>query len=164
MSIPHNKKNEDVWWSGGCSHSKRRSVGRRSLKWLARRVDSWFLTQACLVAHASQGARGKELSDGSSCTHGFAHTAEAWKRSRPVIGLTGHMVNINVSEKHGRKKEKRRDTPVTQTGRGYLWPLQRSPHLTDRSVFSCLSAQYRPDGSNLNRLGLVTKLVNIALK
>lgn len=66
----------------------------------------------------------------------FAHTAEVLKWSAPVIGLTGHMVNINVS-----KQERKRKEDINATGPDWLavpltnW-IQRLPSLTEWPLLS----------------------------
>ena len=91
-------------WNVVCSRLKRCFVGQCLLKCLAQLVDSCFLTQACVVAHPSQGT-GESTVWQQQLYAWFAHTAETYKWSAPVIDLTAHVVNINVS-KHGRKKRK----------------------------------------------------------
>lgn len=52
--------------------------------------------------------RGRELSDGSSCTHCLPTPQQKHKNEAlPVIGLTAHMVNINVSKHGGKRREDR---------------------------------------------------------
>lgn len=110
-TVSDKKKGCQMKWSAVCSCLTRCFVGRCLPKCLARLMDSCFLTQACVVAHESQGT-GESTVWQQQLYAWFAHTAETYKWNAPVIDLTAHVVNINAS-KHGRKtkEEDKRQRP-----------------------------------------------------
>lgn len=75
-------------------------VGWCLLKWFAWPVGSWFLTRAsCTCAKAE----GSKLSDGRGWKD-CLHTPQKHKNEALLIGLTGHMVNIYVSKRGGKRR------------------------------------------------------------